>query len=107
MIKPLALAAALLAFPLGAAAAQTVKPGMTADEVRAAWGEPFAVRSRGAFTYLLFRSDCLPGCGSHDMVTLRDGKVIDAIARSSGRRYEGTASIDNKTPAFTAPEKTS
>lgn len=102
-MKAIVLSTVLLVFALSAGQAQTVKAGMSADEVKAAWGEPFAVRERGEFTYMLFPSDCLPGCGSHDVVTLQHGKVIDAIARSSGRSFEGTAAIDNKTPAFTPP----
>lgn len=102
-MKALVLSTALLVFAVAGGQAQTVKVGMTADEVKAAWGEPFAARERGEYTYMLFPSDCLPGCGAHDMVMLQNGKVIDAIARSSGRHFEGTASIDNKTPVFTPP----
>jgi hypothetical protein len=99
-----ALAVAIVTL-LGAARAEaqdrTVRAGMTDTEVRAAWGEPQATRTRGAFTYLVFPTPCLPGCGSHDVVILEDGKVIDAVARSSGRRFEGAAP---RTPGFTAPE---
>ncbi len=105
-MKVIALCTALLALTVATGHAQTVKPGMTADEVKAAWGEPFATRARGEYTYLIYASDCLPGCGSHDVVTLQNGKVIDAIARSSGRHFEGTATIDNKTPGFTPPPGT-
>jgi hypothetical protein len=100
-----AVVALALATLLGAARAEaqdrTVRAGMTGAEVTAAWGEPQATRTRGAFTYLVFPTPCLPACGSHDVVILENGRVIDAVARSSGRRYEGAAP---RTPGYTAPE---
>jgi hypothetical protein len=105
VIRRVVVALALLALPVARAAAQatTVRAGMTLDEVKAAWGEPSATRARGAFTYLTFPTACLPGCGTHDIVILQDGKVVDAIARSNGRRYEGTASYTQRAPAYTPP----
>jgi hypothetical protein len=82
---------------------KTVRPGMTLAEVEQAWGKPQAVRTKGAYTYLTFPTSCLPGCGTHDIVTLQDGKVIDAIARSDGRHYDGTASFTARPPAYTPP----
>jgi hypothetical protein len=104
-MRRLGVALALLAVPSGRAAAQapTVHAGMTLDEVTHAWGAPQAVRTRGAFTYLTFPTACLPGCGTHDIVILQDGKVVDAIARSNGRHYEGTASYTARTPGYTPP----
>ena len=100
----------LLAFIVAAAVtvraeaqSATVRPGMTADEVKGAWGAPSAERTRGDFTYLTYPTACLPGCGTHDIVILQDGKVVDAIARSNGRRYEGNASYTARTPGYTAP----
>ena len=61
------------------------------------------MRTRGAFTYATFPTPCLPGCGTHDIVILQDGKVVDAIARSSGRRYDGQASYTQRPPAYTPP----
>jgi hypothetical protein len=97
------LALAGLAGTRAEAQAPTVRPGMTVDEVRAAWGAPSAERTRGNFTYLTFPTACLPGCGTHDIVILQDGKVVDAIARSNGRRYEGTPSYTARTPGYTPP----
>jgi hypothetical protein len=97
------LALAGLAATRAEAQAPTVRPGMTVDEVRAAWGAPSAERTRGNFTYLTFPTACLPGCGTHDIVILQDGKVVDAIARSNGRRYEGTPSFTARTPGYTPP----
>jgi hypothetical protein len=101
----LALALALLSGAATRAEAQgaTVRPGMTADDVKAAWGAPSAERIRGDFTYLSFPTACLPGCGTHDIVILQHGKVVDAIARSNGRRYEGNASYTARTPGYTPP----
>ena len=97
------LALALVASRDARAQAGTIRPGMTADEVRAAWGQPQAERVRGAYSYLVFPTPCLPGCGTHDVVILENGRVVDAIARSSGRRYEGTASYTTRAPAYTPP----
>ena len=94
------LSALSVAAPQAASAQGTVKPGMTRAEVITAWGEPYAERTRGAYTYMSFKSDCLPACGTHDVVTLKDGKVIDAIARSSNHKYDGTSSVQ-RTPGFT------
>lgn len=93
---------ALLASAASMAQAQggVVRPGMTSAEVRQAWGEPYAERTKGSYTYLSFQSDCLPACGSHDVVILKDGKVVDAIARSSNHRYEGASSVQ-RTPGYT------
>ena len=105
MIRRLATALALFLLVAARAEAQdaTVRAGRSLEEVKAAWGEPQATRTRGAFTYLTFPTPCLPGCGSHDIVILEDGKVVDAIARSAGRRYEGTASQTARTPGYTPP----
>ena len=105
MIRQLLVALALVGLAATRAEAQapTIRPGMTADEVKAAWGAPSAERTRGNFTYLTFPTACLPGCGTHDIVILQDGKVVDAIARSNGRRYEGTASYTARTPGYTPP----
>jgi hypothetical protein len=105
VIGRLFLGLALTAGAVTRAEAQSlvVKPGMTVDEVRAAWGAPSAERTRGSFTYLTFPTACLPGCGTHDIVILQDGKVVDAIARSNGRRYEGNASYTARVPGYTPP----
>ncbi|HEX5819638.1 MAG TPA: hypothetical protein VFY20_12200 [Gemmatimonadales bacterium] len=104
-MRTLLVALALAAGAATRAEAQspTVRPGMTVAEVKAAWGAPSAERTRGSFTYLTFPTACLPGCGTHDIVILQDGKVIDAIARSNGRRYEGNASYTARVPGYTAP----
>jgi hypothetical protein len=98
----LAFAAILLVASTSAARAQTpVRPGMTAEEVTAAWGAPTATRTRGNFTYMSYPSSCMPDCGTQDVVILQAGKVVDAIARSSNHPYEGPSSLSGKAPGFT------
>ena len=99
---PMLLAALWLAGAATTASAQTpVRPGMTAAEVTAAWGAPTSSRTRGEFTYLNYPSSCMPACGTQDVVILENGKVVDAIARSSNHPYEGPSSITGKAPGFT------
>ena len=99
---PILLTAMLLVGATATAHAQTpVRPGMTAAEVDAAWGAPTSTRTRGAFTYLNYPSSCMPACGTQDVVILQDGKVVDAIARSSNHPYEGPSSLTGKAPGFT------
>lgn len=95
-----------LALPCTAAAQEpaTIRPGMSEADVIAAWGEPLARRSRGAFTYLHFQTDCLKECGTYDVVILEGGQVVDAIARSKNHRYDGVSSSPvDRAPGFTPP----
>jgi hypothetical protein len=96
------LAVLLLAAASQDAMAQTpVRPGMTAEEVTAAWGAASATRSRGDYTYMNYPSSCMPECGTQDVVILQGGKVVDAIARSRNHPYEGPSSLTSKAPGFT------
>lgn len=96
------LTALLLAGAAAEARGQTpVRPGMTADEVTAAWGAPSATRTRGDYTYMSYPSACMPACGTQDVVILQGGKVVDAIARSSNHPYDGPSSVGGKAPGFT------
>jgi hypothetical protein len=70
----------------------TVNPGMSEREVYELWAAPLAVRRVGQYTYLFFRNSCEYTCGTMDVVTLKDGKVIDAITRWEGHRYSGESS---------------
>ena len=72
------------------------------DEVRAIWGVPLTVRKAGAMTFLYFRNDCPRRCGTHDVVLLEGGQVVDAIVRDSHRRYDGVSS----SPVERKPEAT-
>jgi hypothetical protein len=81
---------------------QTIRPGMTEAEVRAAWGEPLTRRAAGAMSYLYYRNDCLRRCGTYDIVFLEAGQVIDAIVRDRRRKYDGiSSSPPDRTPAPT------
>ena len=70
----------------------TVNPGMSEREVYELWAAPAAVRRVGQYTYLFFRNGCEYTCGTMDVVTLKDGRVVDAIVRWDGHRYSGESS---------------
>ncbi|HYX82411.1 MAG TPA: hypothetical protein VE714_08465, partial [Gemmatimonadales bacterium] len=70
----------------------TVNPGMSEHEVDALWSSPAAVRRVGEYTYLFFRNGCEYTCGTMDIVTLKDGRVVDAVVRWDGHRYSGESS---------------
>lgn len=98
---PAAKAAPVTAVP-AAAADSVVRPGMTAAQVRGAWGAPSGSRTRGAYSYLFFANRCQPGCGIQDVVILEGGQVVDAIARAPEHRYAGVSS----SPTGRAPAPT-
>ena len=75
--------------------AVVIDPGMTRAEVVERLGKPLNERKTGAHTYLFYRNGCERTCGMNDLVLLDDGKVSDAIFRSSGRHYSGTSSSPN------------
>jgi hypothetical protein len=103
-VLPLLLLGAVLGAPAVAQEAVIIRPGMSEAEVIAAWGEPLARRTRGAFTYLHFQTDCLKECGTYDIVILEGGQVVDAIARSKNHRYDGVSSSPaDRAPEFTPP----
>ncbi|HEY3220852.1 MAG TPA: hypothetical protein VGJ80_08970 [Gemmatimonadales bacterium] len=70
----------------------TVNPGMSEREVYELWAAPAAVRRVGQYTYLFFQNGCEYTCGTMDVVTLHNGKVVDAIVRWDGHRYSGESS---------------
>ncbi len=70
----------------------TIAPGMSEREVYAVWGAPAAVRRAGEYTYLFFNNGCEYTCGTMDVVTLKDGAVVDAIVRWDGHQYAGESS---------------
>src|SRR3989454_10443670 len=78
--------------PHGSDDTGTVNPGMSEREVYELWAAPAAVRRVGAYTYLFFRNGCQYTCGTMDVVTLQNGKVVDVIARWDGHRYSGESS---------------
>ncbi len=70
----------------------TIAPAMGEREIYDLWGAPAAVRRAGEYTYLFFKNGCEYTCGTMDVVTLKDGKVVDAILRWDGHRYSGESS---------------
>jgi len=70
----------------------TVNPGMSEREIYELWAAPAAVRRVGEYTYLFFRNGCEYTCGTMDVITLKDGRVVDAIVRWDGHRYSGESS---------------
>src|SRR6266566_383307 len=72
--------------------ASDTAPAMNEREIYDLWGSPAAVRRAGEYTYLFFKNGCEYTCGTMDVVTLKDGKVVDAILRWDGHRYSGESS---------------
>ncbi len=96
---PTLLLAAVLAFVPAAARAQSIDPGFTRAQVEARLGKPAAERTIGDFTYLFYNNGCEVTCGQHDIVTLKSGKVSDAIFRGTARSYTGkSSSPSGRTP---------
>ncbi|HKH93494.1 MAG TPA: hypothetical protein VKA54_16945 [Gemmatimonadaceae bacterium] len=85
----------------------TISPGMSRAKVVAALGAPTTERTVGEFRYLFYSNACGKRCGMNDLVVLKDDGVVDAIFRSSTRRYTGTSSspapISAKEAADRAP----
>jgi hypothetical protein len=77
---------------LPAQGTSTISPGMTRAKVVAALGAPTTERTVGEFRYLFYANACGKRCGMNDLVVLRNDSVVDAIFRSSARRYTGTSS---------------
>ena len=96
------LATAFLATTAAAQTSATVDPGMTQDQVVAKLGKPLSEHSFRSFTYLFYKSGCEKACGMNDLVVLDSGKVVDAVFRSSNRKYSGTSSSPKMIPAATA-----
>ncbi len=86
------LLVAVLAFIPAAARAQSIDPGFTRAQVEARLGKPAAERTVGDFTYLFYNNGCEVTCGQHDIVTLKTGKVSDAVFRGKTRSYTGKSS---------------
>ncbi len=104
VLAALMIPAAARAQAAASADSAVIKPGMTVDQVVAAWDKPIRSVTSGGFGYLYYASGCLRSCGSEDVVFLDHGQVIDAIARGPGHRYDGVTSLSpQRKPGFTAP----
>lgn len=70
----------------------SIDPGMTKDQVIARLGRPASEHSSGTHTFLFYANGQEKRVGMNDMVALEEGKVVDAVFRSSARRYTGKSS---------------
>ncbi len=85
--------ALLMVAVAGSASAQaSIDPGMTRDQVVAKLGKPASEHSSGSATFLYYKNGQEQKMGMSDMVALDSGKVVDAVFRSSARRYTGKSS---------------
>ena len=85
--------ALLMVAVAGSASAQaSIDPGMTRDQVVAKLGKPASEHSSGSATFLYYKNGQEKKMGMSDMVALDSGKVVDAVFRSSARRYTGKSS---------------
>ena len=83
----------------------TVSPGMSRAKVVAALGAPTTERTVGEFRYLFYQNACGKECGMNDLVVLKNDAVVDAIFRSSSRRYTGKSSSPASVSAKDAAER--
>jgi hypothetical protein len=99
----LAAVVLLLTAAAGAARAQAVvDPGMTKAQVVAKLGKPAVEKSTGTSTYLFYRNGMEKTVGMSDVVVIEADKVVDAVFRSSTRRYSGKSSSPSAVPADVA-----
>ncbi len=100
------LVALLLVAAAGSASAQSsIDPGMTKDQVISKLGKPASEHSSGTSTYLYYANGEEKKVGMSDMVVLEDGKVVDAVFRSSSRKYSGKSSSPAPIPTDVAIAK--
>ncbi len=87
-----AVALLLVVIAASAHAQAAIDPGMTKDQVISKLGKPASEHSSGNLTYLYYANGQERKMGMSDMVALEDGKVVDAVFRSSARKYSGKSS---------------
>jgi hypothetical protein len=92
----------LLAAPLAAREVATIDRGHDASRSSPPWASHSRLRAYQGFTYLLYKNGCEKMCGMNDLVMLDSGKVVDAVFRSSARRYTGTSTSPRMIPASAA-----
>jgi len=83
----------------------TIDPGMAERDVYSQWGPPMGVRKMGEFTYIFYPNGCERTCGTADVVTLENDKVIDAIVRWPGHHYSGESSSPASLPPTGRPRQ--
>ncbi|MFI5231918.1 MAG: outer membrane protein assembly factor BamE [Gemmatimonadales bacterium] len=84
------------------AQAASIDPGMNREEVIARLGKPVSEHASGARTYLYYSNGDEKKYGMHDLVALENGKVVDAVFRSSARKFNGKSSSPAAVPPETA-----
>ena len=98
--------ALLSVFAAGGLSAQSsersVDPGMTSAQVVERLGKPAAQRTSHGLTVLYYANGCERRCGMPDIVFLKHDAVVDAIFRSSERRYTGASSSAYAIPPASA-----
>lgn len=99
-MKRFVLLLTLAASPLAAQA--VVDPGLSKARVVERLGAPAFERAAGSAAFLFYQNGCERTCGMHDVVVLEKGAVVDAIFRSSKRRYSGVSSSPRMIPAVEA-----
>jgi outer membrane protein assembly factor BamE (lipoprotein component of BamABCDE complex) len=101
-MRHLALLTLLLAAAVPAGAQATIDPGMSRAQVVAKLGRPSSEHTAGNVTYLYYANGQEKKYGMSDLVTIENGKVVDAIFRSAARRYSGKSSSPQPVPAEAA-----
>ncbi|MFI5310152.1 MAG: hypothetical protein ACHQQ3_02875 [Gemmatimonadales bacterium] len=91
-----------LALPPALSAQAVVDPGMSKAQVIAKLGPPAIQKSSGNSTYLYYKNGAERKVGMSDLVVLEGDKVVDAVFRSSARKYSGTSSSPAAIPAEVA-----
>ena len=91
----------------GAQGTGTISPGMSRAKVVAALGAPTTERTVADFRYLFYQNSCGKECGMNDLVILKNDAVVDAIFRSSSRRYTGKSSSPAPISAKDAADRAS
>jgi hypothetical protein len=94
----LAATAVLAAAASPALAQAVVSEGMSAEQVRGAFGAPATVRAQGDWQYWYYHNGCPNRCGSDDVVFFREGRVVAAVLRTQRRRFSGPRANDALEP---------
>jgi hypothetical protein len=71
---------------------QTIRPGMTEQDVVAVFGEPQGKSTYESFTFFFYDNSCEKECGFPDTVFFDGGQVVDAVLRAPWREYAGESS---------------
>jgi outer membrane protein assembly factor BamE (lipoprotein component of BamABCDE complex) len=82
-----------------------IDPGMTRDQVVAKLGKPASEHTSGSAIFLYYANGQEKKMGMSDLVALENGKVVDAVFRSSARAYTGKSSSPAPVPAEAAIAK--